>query len=444
LCSSLLKIKGVAESPKLPADIKPVPKPELSEEERSALHNVTSALCNRKQVKDVIEDAVTGTCMALRVPIPDRKNKAKDQATDKKAASTDPSATGKVTQQYGDEDSDLDSPADDESDNAGEEPKYDGPPLLKRKKGNVGDGDEDVASDAGSESSDSPEFEGFSDSEAEENMFSKYDQFVGGSSDESEEEEDADDTNEGGLADTRSRSIRKLAPDDISISSGTSEDELEGSESDSDSDSDSEDEALAPPSKKTKTKAVKPASFTTGTSTFLPSLMGGYISGSESASDVDVAPTARKNRRGQRARQAIWEKKYGEKAKHHQNKDTRNEGWDPTRGAVDVNGDGSSSKPWKKGIKNPFEKNQVHPDRQRQMQQNNDRQKGAGAKKGATTRDRDSRERSNSAPVAEKPKPKLKPTRDDEGSLHPSWAAAKKAKEGVQKVEFQGKKVVFD
>lgn len=383
--------------------------------------------------------------------IPDKNNKAKRQATkekatDKKVASVNPSATGKVTQHDDDEDSDLDSPADDESEHAEEEPEYDGLPLLRRKKEKVEDGDEDIASDGGSESSDSPEFEGFSDSEAEEDMFSKYDQFVGGSSDDSDDEdEDEDDyTNENGLADSRSKSIRKLAPDDISMSSGsgTSEDESEGSGSDSELES--EDETLAPPSKKAKIKAVKPTSFTTGTSTFLPSLMGGYISGSESASDVDVAPAARKNRRGQRARQAIWEKRYGEKAKHYQKKDTRNEGWDPKRGAVDVDGEGSSSKPWKKGIKNPFEKNQVHPDRQRQMQQNNDRQKDVGAKKGATTRDRNSRERSNSAQAAEQPKLKSKPARDDEGSLHPSWAAAKKAKEGVQKVEFQGKKVVFD
>ncbi|KAI0396632.1 Bud-site selection protein [Xylariaceae sp. FL0594] len=476
LCSSLLKVKGISESPKLPADIKPVVKPELSEEEQSALHNVTSALYNRKQVKDVIEEAVTGTCAALRVPAPDKKGKGKgkgkEQATtvttkeEKKEKKIEKATDKKKARKHDrDEDVDMDSPADDESDDTdGEEPEYDGPPLLKRKKDNfeqeLADGDEDDE-DAGSDSSDSPEFEGFSDSEEEEKLFSKYDQFVGGSSDSEEDEDDDDDENnssdeENGVADSRSRSIRKLAPDDddISLSSGsTMSDQESGSESESDEEDD-DDETLAPPAKKkSKTgstiKAVNPASFpaTTGTSTFLPSLMGGYVSGSESsASDVDVAPAARKNRRGQRARQAIWEKKYGDKAKHHQRKDTRAEGWDPKRGAVEASNNINNT-PWKKGVKNPFEKNNVHPDRQRLQQQQEQR---AGSSKTMARDRRGTRERSTSVPAAvvattEKPREKQqKPARDDEGSLHPSWAAAKKAKEGVQKVEFQGKKVVFD
>ncbi|GME83533.1 unnamed protein product [Ambrosiozyma monospora] len=57
----------------------------------------------------------------------------------------------------------------------------------------------------------------------------------------------------------------------------------------------------------------------------LPALAGGYFSGDESDSEdgdpdndsvVKKATTQRKNRRGQRARQKIWEKKYGKKANH--------------------------------------------------------------------------------------------------------------------------------
>ncbi|KAI1814894.1 Bud-site selection protein [Poronia punctata] len=437
LCSSLLKIKGIAESPRLPADIKPVPRPELSEEERVALHNVTSALYNRKQVKDVIEEATMGTCIALRVSMPEKKNKnGKKEKEKEKEKEVRSSGNAK-------KDDDDDSPADDESSPSedDEEEEFDGPPLLKRKREKD---EEDLGTMTGSESEEeennsSPEFEGFSNSEEEENMFSKYDQFVGGSSssssDGSEEEEGGGDDDNLDLADSRSRSIRKLTLDD------------DISESESESDSDSDDETLAPPpSKKAKKiKAVKPAEFSMGKSAFLPTLMGGYVSGSESASDVDVAPPVRKNRRGQRARQAIWEKKYGEKAKHKQEQDTRNEGWDPKRGAVD-----SSTTPWKKGIKNPFENNGIHPDRQRQLNNDNDVK---GRKQSARPR----RDRSESAqaeksvvpvPVAAAaeaaPKPVAPKKRDDEGSLHPSWVAAKKAKEGVQKVEFQGKKVVFD
>jgi hypothetical protein len=34
--------------------------------------------------------------------------------------------------------------------------------------------------------------------------------------------------------------------------------------------------------------------------------------------------------------------------------------------------------------------------------------------------------------------------KDDAGTLHPSWEAAKKAKEAKQTAAFQGKKVVFE
>ncbi|KAJ3551019.1 hypothetical protein NPX13_g11439 [Xylaria arbuscula] len=207
LCSSLLKIKGVAESPNLPADIKPVPKPELSEEERAALHNVTSALCNRKQVKDVIEQAIMGTCIALRVPMPDKKNKGsktreKEKEKEKVKAGAGKSKTLKKEgkDEPLDEEEDLDSLADDESDDPEEEAGLMRLTLLRRKAERSED-EEDLESHAGSESAESAEFEGFSDSEAEEHMFSKYDKLVGGSSDEdeSDEEGNSSDDNDGPL-----------------------------------------------------------------------------------------------------------------------------------------------------------------------------------------------------------------------------------------------------
>ncbi|GAP87056.1 putative NADH-ubiquinone oxidoreductase kDa subunit [Rosellinia necatrix] len=430
LCSSLLRIKRIAESPNLPADIKPVPKPELSEEEKAALHNVTSALYKRKQVTDVIDKAIKGTCIALGVPVPEKGGKSK---TNKKAAITKQPKAENGGQVDGGEDPDPDSLGDDESDDA-EEPQFEGPLLLKRKVEKTV-GEDDLESSLDSDASESSEFRGFPDSDAEEKMFSKYDGLVGGSSDDDEsdenDEEGETDNDESDHADNRAKSFQQLALDDISLSSEPSED----------SDS-SEDETLAPPTKKSKkVQAVKPVSFNTGNSTFLPSLMGGYVSGSESASDVDVAPQ-RKNRRGQRARQAIWDKKFGEKAVHHQKeKDSRNSGWDMKRGAVE--GDGAS-KPWKKGIQNPFEKNNVHPDRQQQMHGHGGRQdKGRGPRDAQGGRQSRQHDRSI-GPQADKPKPRPPPTRDDTGPLHPSWAAAKKSKEGNQKVEFQGKKVTFD
>lgn len=147
----------------------------------------------------------------------------------------------------------------------------------------------------------------------------------------------------------------------------------------------------------------KPAktAATTKKFSFLPSLtMGGYISGSGSDldSDMDIAPV-KKNRRGQRARQAIWEKKYGAGAKHVKLKaaaDART-GWDAQRGAVE-------QKP----------------------------HRFANA--------------ANAAPLGPRKGEKKEPKkRDDSGPLHPSWLAAKAAKEKKAiPVVFSGKKISFD
>ncbi|KAI2468669.1 Bud-site selection protein [Annulohypoxylon bovei var. microspora] len=438
LCSSLLKIKGVAESPRLPADlVRPVAKPDgLSDEEKAALHNVTSALCNRKQIRDVIEEAIMGTCMALRVLMPDRmkkggkggkgKKEKEEQADDR---DTGARAVGR-NKKEADEDEDEDG-GEGQEELGEEEPE---PVLLKRKRDSIVNEEHELDNDEGDGPTpeDDEPFEGFSDSDAEEKVWSRYDAFVAGSSSD-ENESDEDGASEDELAaDSKSRSVRKpTAADDMSISSaGSSESEDKDEDLDV-SDSESSAPASPPPSKKTKTARSGPIS--TDYSAFLPSLMGGYISGSESeASDIDVEP-ARKNRRGQRARQAIWEKKYKEQAKHLQKQQDkgRDQGWDMRRGAV--GDDDGSNKPWKKGIHNPFESNNVHPERLRQMHG------GSGGGGGSASRRAEERQ-----PAEDKPKPKIPPKRDDTGPLHPSWAAAKKAKEGNQKVEFQGRKVVFD
>lgn len=181
--------------------------------------------------------------------------------------------------------------------------------------------------------------------------------------------------------------------------------------------SDSSSSTKSPPPKKKKSSTAKPPPTQPGTSTFLPSLMGGYFSNSDSeASDIDIAPPTKKNRRGQRARQAIWEKKFKAEAKHLKKqqqgggsgKGGRDAGWDMKRGAVGA-GDG---KPWKRGIRNPL------------------------ASSGAETTG------ANMEAVAER-KPKV-PKRDDTGTLHPSWEAKKKAKEAQGIVAFQGKKTTFE
>lgn len=138
---------------------------------------------------------------------------------------------------------------------------------------------------------------------------------------------------------------------------------------------------------------------------FLPSLtMGGYISGSGSDIDDDIDEAPRKNRPGQRARQQIWEKKFGSKAKHLQQQ-SRNAGWDAKRGATDSDRRPGRPKPTR----------------------------GSG------------HDIHHSKPAnAAKENVRTEKQRIEDAPVHPSWAAAKRAKERLSApVAFQGKKITF-
>lgn len=156
------------------------------------------------------------------------------------------------------------------------------------------------------------------------------------------------------------------------------------------------------PVPKTKRKAVLAELEPTTGSAFLPALSHPtYVSGSDSdASDIEEEIAPKKNRRGQRARQKIWEQKFKDKAKHVV-KQERDRGWDAKRGAVGERGE--------RGGK-------------RQLA-------GRGPEKSGA----------NEMPLGPKKK-----KRDDVGALHPSWLAAKAAKEKKMDVKPMGKKVVFD
>lgn len=221
--------------------------------------------------------------------------------------------------------------------------------------------------------------------------------------------EDSGDEHSEDEASTERRRIKRHSSED-----GSSDDEddsdgaiprhgyvLSDENDDSDSDGLSEDDAKPGLKGKMKKLAEKPSS-----STFLPSLShAAYYSGTESeASDLDdLAP--KKNRRGQRARQKIWEKKYGEKAKHKQ-KEERNKGWDPKRGAVSDDRGGR------------------------------DRRGGKGGNTGRGPQ----RSGENLTELG----PRKVTKRDDTGALHPSWQAAKAAKEKKLAAKPQGTKIVFD
>ena len=464
LCSALLRIKSVAESPKLPEQIKAgVPKPELTEEEKTALHNVTSGLSNRQEVRSVIEKAIPGICRVLGVAAPDKKGKGK--TPDKKNAA-DSKPPGK------------------------EKAETKAPETGKQKRKPVQEDSEDSESD--------------SDVDEEERAISQLDDLLASTSGEESEEEEGEEAAEAGGKAKRSggkgeiskgetaktltsKSIPKeLDPmevttdedaddgddnaedydDEYDLDSmeitdeGSGAEDTPDSDSDFDSDSDADSDSTewngfsdiasvhsppnsdgesssassssaasrSPPPKKQKNKTKQPEQPATMTgTTFLPSLMGGYISGSdEEASDLEIAPQTHKNRRGQRARQAIWEKRFKDQAKHlkkqqQQNKQ-RDSGWDPKRGAVE--GDGSR-KPWKQGIRNPLSGNSGNAGEQGSM---------AGGQ-----------HQQSSYPTKETAPPPPPRKRDDTGPLHPSWEAKRKAKEAQRaSAPFQGKKIVFD
>jgi len=223
-------------------------------------------------------------------------------------------------------------------------------------------------------------------------------------SESSDEDEDVDEEEAESATGKPSRSIAPPSDEDS---------EASDSEADSDSDSDSSNSA-AIPTQKAKTKATdeKPTS-----SAFLPALShAAYFSGSESeASDLDADTAPRKNRRGQRARQKLAELKYGQKAKHIE-KQQRSTTFDPKRGAVA--GDDKRQrrgKPMGRGPQQTGTNAEPLGDRNDKK----DRKMGLGVK------------------------------RDDKGELHPSWQAAKLAKESKKlKIDLGGKaagnKVVFD
>ncbi|KAF5985685.1 bud22 family protein C4F10.06 [Fusarium bulbicola] len=391
LYSTILKVKDLAASTDLPEEIRTgVPKPELTPEEQSALHNVTSGLYNRELVKQAITRAITTFCQALDVPLPGKAKRVRKPKKEEKEEQPSDRIEGESKPETITSNEDVRASIEKEVDvDDEEESEFEG----------FSDHDDPIQE---------PEELGSEDEANEEKSMSKYDHLLGGSSD-SEDEDDFDDERF-----ERFKGKEKVNLDDISVSGSDAAPEL-GSESEEEDDEDDEEPSVSaspsppPAKKKSKDKASAPAR--PHESTFLPTLMGGYISGSESASDIDVAPA--KKRRGQRARQAIWEKKFGNKAKHLQKpawetQRGRDSGWDGKRGAVEP-GDGPRT-PWKKGIRNPLAARQ-------------------GGSAGA-----------ESKPEVKRPPPK----KDDEGTLHPSWAARKQAKDAEKTAAFAGSKITFD
>ncbi|KAL9034817.1 MAG: hypothetical protein Q9180_005198 [Flavoplaca navasiana] len=177
-----------------------------------------------------------------------------------------------------------------------------------------------------------------------------------------------------------------------------------------------------------KNRALENPNSTSKATTFLPSLsMGGYFSGSEAA-DADEGSGGgqpRKNRRGQRERRLIAEKKFGQNAKHMKyqgRRQDRDRGWDPKRGAQAEETNIFTRMKRQKGKAGGTQIRQKPPQ--------------------PTKRTPVTSSGANRDPILLK-KVTIK-ANSAEGPLHPSWQAAKKAKEQKQAATFQGKKITFE
>jgi hypothetical protein len=386
LYRTICKVKRMVESEALPEEVrekgmkKEGDGEEGSTEEKLAKMNVRSGMFNTPNVKQVMADQMRGLYMVMRIPTPEKnpqgKGAKKGKAEDAplkgilKAQSKTTARTEEMEPESDLEAGDLSEDEDDRglrsarvadtSDEESLESEGEGPSTIRNSKDRPAvNEDDDPPSDSGS--------------------FSKYDALLGSSNSDpdSEDEDDISSPKPFKHNPTHKAPSLSLSPS-------------------------------PPPTKRPKSK-IKPPS-TKGT-TFLPSLLGGYFSGSESSgSDLedDAAPVVKKNRSGQRARRAIWEKKFGTGANHiksGQGSVSRDEGWDAKRGADSGRGRG----------------------------------RGRGGFGGTSGRATGENAITPGAEVKRSAKGK-----DDLGVLHPSWQAAKKAKEEKKTAKFEGKKVVFD
>ncbi|KAI9712496.1 MAG: hypothetical protein M1812_006912 [Candelaria pacifica] len=341
LIKTLLRSKPISSSNLLPEHRVPDARA-MSNTQNPPSMNVTARLYNSKPVKEIMKDVVATICSAMDVEDTTRPSKAptkKSPSEVKRSEHSDSTIIQGPAKTIGDE-----------------------KPLMSPKPASL-----PLGAFPSKESNTR-----MSESAEDNDEYSAFDSRVAVSSDE------ASEAGGGPPSDSDANGSTYDHSKDLSLSP-----------------SPSRSSSTPPPSKARPRENYQPVKG----STFIPSLMmGGYWSGSESGEEdietVDVAP--RKNRRGQQARRAIWEMKYGTKAKHLKGQG-RDQGWDSRSGAV---GD-TRGRPGPKRLQ------------------------ASGA---------------NGDPI--KPRPKAQ--KDDEGSLHPSWIAAKKAKEQKQTAPFQGKKVVFD
>ena len=388
LQKSLLKVKAIAESELLPNVLKvEIEKQFMGEEETKALRNVTSGLYNMKPVKETMGKIMKEMYDAFGIPATalQKRNKYPPKGILK---GTDVTVSLKQVDE---------AEKSDPGEKIEEEPAWDGfvseARDLEHSLPTVDDDDDHYVKVG-------------SDEEINEETLSRYDALLGVSSDEESFNEETYKSRR--VTPATNRLSLSLTPTPPPSPPPTSLPSQSLSTS-------------LPPQQVSKVSKTKQPKRAPKASTFLPTLIGGYWSGSESSAsdieDFDPAPV-RKNRPGQMARRAIYEKKFGERANHikagqrpvAQKKD---DGWDAKRGAKDSGSRGRGGS-------------------------------GRGAENGKRSRDFSKVTGENAMPVGEGKRERGAGRKDDVGVLHPSWQAAKKAKTEQKTATFAGKKVVFD
>jgi len=353
LYGRIAKIKRFVESGMLPEEVLKGKKEKdgLSEEEMTAVRNVTSGMFNMGCVKVVVDDILRGLYLDMGIPMPEDVKKGKKGAK-KEGKKEEKAPRGILKTQKTME-------------------------LIKADGGPTWDGFESDIEGEG-------EMDG-RDEDMDSEDLSRYDALLGSDSDSNSDSSNDDDD---GIQRPSTKSSKLNRQPSLSLSPSPSP-------------------SPPPPSKRPK---IKPPATTPKSTTFLPTLLGGYFSGSDdsSASDIDDPAPApiRKNRPGQMARRAIWEKKFGDGANHVKS------------GAPRV------AEMGKKGRE--------------------DAKRGSRGRVGGFGRDRPNRGTGENAMEIGHKKKRGMGRKDDAGPLHPSWQAAKAAKDAKKSVAFQGKKVTFD
>ncbi|KAI0712177.1 Bud-site selection protein [Earliella scabrosa] len=202
---------------------------------------------------------------------------------------------------------------------------------------------------------------------------------------------------------------------DLEVASSSEDD---GGSSDPDEDEDEPGEASSNQRPETNVRTKK----TAGESTFLPSLSVGFTRGDSDASDLSdregaAADAPRKNRRGQRARRAIWEKKFGKNANHVKNQRQQQQ-------------HRNASAP---RDSRPRQQGHGQPRGGRDAPGQPPRHAGGGRPEGFKAKNASANGQAGAAKAKE------------EKALHPSWEAKRKLKEKLNPgiVPPQGKKIIF-